>query len=530
MNQKKDKQQLVVLAILDGWGIGQNSEGNAIALADTPNMDFWQKNFPATTLVAHNGPVGLPEGQMGNSEVGHLNIGAGRTVYQDFTRINLSIKSGDFYQNQVLDQVMAEVKDKETSLHLMGLVSDGGVHSHLEHLFALIAMAKEKGLAKNQVKIHCFMDGRDTPPSSGLEYMQQLAVRLREIDCGQVATVCGRYWAMDRDKRWDRVEKAWLALVAGQGRKEKDPVQAVETAYYQEESDEFISPTIIVDEQGKPVGTIKDGDGVICFNFRADRMRELCHAFNDSPDEFEGFDNSSRPKVNMVTMTEYEADFPFKVAFPANEIKMTIGEVISKNELRQLRIAETEKYAHVTYFFNGGNETPFSGEKRILIDSPRDVATYDQKPEMSAPEVTDSLLGTIKRAGEVGKPLQFVVLNFANCDMVGHTGNLEATMEAVATVDRCLGKIYNFLKQSGDILVVTADHGNAEIMIDPDNSEPYTAHSCNPVPFVIVADNYKGVSLKKNGALKDIAPTILTIMGLSIPAEMEGESLIKGDS
>ena len=517
------KNTPLLLAILDGWGIADNSPTNAVAVADTPNMDQWSEEFPYTTLIAHNGMVGLPEGQMGNSEVGHLNIGAGRIVYQDYTRINRAIDSGEFAENQVLNEIMNKVQSGSSALHLCGLLSDGGVHSHINHLFALLRMCKENGLER--VFVHCFMDGRDTPPSSGLEYMRQLVAGMEQIGCGQVATVSGRYWAMDRDKRWDRVEKAWQALVSGKGGTATDPIQAVEDAYGRKETDEFIAPTVLVDTGGAAVAPVSDGDGVFFFNFRADRVRELCHAFSDT--NFKGFDAGKQPELlALATMTEYEADFTFPIAFPPQKMTHILGEELSRNGLHQLRIAETEKYAHVTYFFNGGEEEPFPGEERILIESPRDVATYDLKPGMSAGAVTDALLKGLRENEEAGTPFDVVILNFANGDMVGHTGVLDAAVKACETVDRCMGRIHDYMQEKGGVMLITADHGNAEIMVDPETGEPYTAHSLNPVPLVLVADQFKGCKLQDGGALKDIAPTMLSLLNLPVPAEMEGDDLL----
>jgi 2,3-bisphosphoglycerate-independent phosphoglycerate mutase len=518
------KNTPLLLAILDGWGVAEKSPTNAVAVADTPNMDRWAVQYPHTTLVAHNGMVGLPQGQMGNSEVGHLNIGAGRIVYQDYTRINLAIEKGELRLNPVLNAVMDKVSAAGSALHLLGLLSDGGVHSHIKHLFALLAMCKSKGL--QNVYVHCFMDGRDTPPSSGLGYMRQLVAEIKRLGCGEVATISGRFWGMDRDKRWDRVEKSWQALVEGKGTVATDPVQAVEEAYQRKETDEFITPTVLVDGNGKAVGTIADNDGVIFYNFRADRVRELCHAFGDAG--FKDFDTGRRPRLlELVTMTEYEADFNFPVAFPPQVLSHILGEELSRHGLHQLRIAETEKYAHVTYFFNGGEEKPFAGEERILIESPRDVATYDLKPEMSAEKVTDALLDALQKNEEAGTPFDVVILNFANGDMVGHTGVLEAAVKACETVDRCLGRIHAYMREKNGVMLVTADHGNAEVMVDPKTGGPYTAHSLNPVPLILVADQFKDCSLRNGGALKDIAPTMLTILDLPIPAEMkEGENLL----
>jgi 2,3-bisphosphoglycerate-independent phosphoglycerate mutase len=514
----------LLLAILDGWGVAEPGPANAVALADTPNMDRWTREYPRTTLVAHNGMVGLPEGQMGNSEVGHLNIGAGRIVYQDYTRINLAIEKGELRTNPALTRVMEKVKSAGSTLHLLGLLSDGGVHSHIRHLFALLEMCVECGL--EQVAVHCFMDGRDTPPSSGLGYMVQLLKEIRRIGCGRVATISGRYWAMDRDRRWDRVEKAWQAMVDGQGRMEQDPVAAIEHAYGQDETDEFIKPTVLVGDDGNPVASIGDNDGIIFYNFRADRARELCHAFGDA--DFAEFPVSHRPRLlELVTMTEYEAEFTFPVAFPPLSLTHILGEELSRHGLHQLRIAETEKYAHVTYFFNGGREEPFAGEERILIDSPRDVATYDQKPEMSAGAVTDALLAALAENDRAGTPFDVIILNFANGDMVGHTGILEAAIRACETVDMCLRRIEAAIRARGGTVLVTADHGNAEQMKDPDTGEPYTAHTLNPVPLILVADRFKGCRLEQGGALKDIAPTMLSLLGLPIPEEMaEGRSLL----
>ena len=513
----------VVLAILDGWGIAPASANNAVSVAHTPNMDRWAEEYPCTTLVAHNGLVGLPEGQMGNSEVGHLNIGSGRIVYQDYTRINRAIEQGDFTENPVLTKVMEQVKAAGSRIHFCGLLSDGGVHSHIKHLEALLEMAGERGL---ETKIHCFMDGRDTTPSSGAGYMEELLAAIQRIGCGQVATVSGRYWAMDRDTRWDRVEKAWQDLIDGQGLTAKNPLQAVKEAYAREETDEFMKPTVLLDNEGEPTGRIDDGDAVVFFNFRADRVRELCHAFSDT--DFQNFDVGSRPELlDLVTMTEYEADFTFPLVFPPVSLTRILGEEASRAGLHQLRIAETEKYAHVTYFFNGGEEQPFPGEDRILIESPRDVATYDQKPAMSAMEVTDRLLAALKDQEKAGTPYDLVILNFANGDMVGHTGVLEAAVQACETVDQCLGRIAEQVQTMGGILLVTADHGNAEIMVNSESGQPHTAHTLNPVPLILVSEEHKCCALKDGGgALKDIAPTLMGLLGLEQPEEMEGENLI----
>ena len=516
-------RKTLLLAILDGWGIGRPSPTNAITVARTPNMDRWMAECPWTTLTAHNGQVGLPEGQMGNSEVGHLNIGAGRIVYQDFTRINRAIESGEFFTNPALVAVMDQVKAAGGSLHLLGLLSDGGVHSHIAHLQALLEMAGKKGLER--VFVHCFMDGRDTPPKSGAGYMAELVAAMQRIGCGRVATISGRFWAMDRDTRWDRVEKAWQAITSGRGMTADDPVQAVSAAYLRAETDEFITPTVLVDG-GSPVGTIKDGDGVIFFNFRADRAREMCRAFTE--EDFANFDVTNRPgHLQVMTLTEYESDFNLPVAFPPLSMSHILGEEISNHGRRQLRIAETEKYAHVTYFFNGGRETPFPGEDRILIESPREVATYDLKPEMSARTVTDRLLAALREKQAAGTPYDLVVLNFANGDMVGHTGILEAAVRACETVDECLGRITAFMREQNNTMLITADHGNAEIMADPETGGPYTAHTLNPVPLILLDDEHRECHLENGGALKDIAPTVLSLMGLPVPAEMSGTNLLK---
>ena len=507
----------VLLAILDGWGYAAPSEGNAVALADTPNMDRWQRECPCTTLVAHNGAVGLPEGQMGNSEVGHLNIGAGRIVYQDFTRINREIATGTFRQNPVLAAAMAKAA-KGGKLHLPGLLSDGGVHSHLDHLIALLEMAAGQGLS--EVYIHAFMDGRDTPPKSGAGYMAQLQAAIGRIGVGKVATVCGRYYAMDRDNRWERVALAWQALVDGEAEfTAAEPVAAVEAAYGRGETDEFIKPTLLLDG-GNPVAIIDDGDVVIFFNFRADRARQLTHALTDA--RFEGFARRHAPQLaELVTFTRYDKHFTLPVAFPPQSLTHILGEEVSRHGIRQLRIAETEKYAHVTYFFNGGREEPFPLEERALIPSPKEVATYDQKPEMSAFQVSEELLRRIN-----GMPYGLVVLNFANGDMVGHSGILAAAIKACEAVDQCLGRIVEAFTAQGGVVLVAADHGNAEIMVDPVTGGPFTAHSSNPVPLVMVGNRAQGCGLREGGTLTNIAPTILDLMGLPIPAEMESTSLL----
>jgi len=508
----------VMLAILDGWGYREEVEGNAVAQARTPNMDRWRQECPFTTLVAHNGAVGLPEGQMGNSEVGHLNIGAGRIVYQDFTRINKDIATGAFGDNTVLAGAMTRTAERGAALHLLGLVSDGGVHSHLAHLVALLEMAAKKGLSR--VFVHAFMDGRDTPPRSGDGYIRELEAAISRIGVGQIATVCGRYYAMDRDNRWERVSLAWQALVDGKASHFADSAGvAVADAYGRGENDEFIKPTVIA-RDGQPLATVNDDDSIIFFNFRADRARQLTHAFIDR--EFSQFPLQKRPHLaEFVTFTIYEQDFNLPAAFPPVSLTRILGEEVSSHGLRQLRIAETEKYAHVTYFFNGGREEPFPLEDRVLIPSPREVATYDQKPEMSAPQVTEELLSRLQ-----GNPYSLVVLNFANGDMVGHSGIIPAAIKACEAVDACIGRLVARFTELGGVVLITADHGNAEEMIDRITGGPVTAHSTNPVPLVMVGGKEMTWRLADGGTLTNIAPTIMDLMGLPIPAEMESRSLL----
>ncbi len=507
----------VMLTILDGWGSAPPGPGNAVHLARTPNIDRLTEAWPRCSLVCHGEAVGLPQGQMGNSEVGHLNIGAGRIVFQDITRIDRAVASGEFKNNENLNGLMEKIRQGQGSLHLLGLISDGGVHSSLSHLRALLEMARERGLEK--VFIHAFMDGRDTPPDSGLDYLTEVQGFLDKLGLGAIATVGGRYWGMDRDKRWKRVAKHYQALVQGMGRTTSDPLKAMRSSYDSGETDEFIIPTVVVDGNEKPLGLIRDGDGVVFFNFRADRAREMTRAL--ALDEFDEFDRGNRPDLcGYVTMTLYDDSFGLPVAFPPVRPVETLGQVVSEAGLKQLRIAETEKYAHVTYFFNGGEETPYSGEDRVLIPSPREVETYDQKPEMSAPEVCGRVLAEIDRG-----VYDFIVLNFANGDMVGHTGIIKAAVAACETVDSCVGLIADKILGLGGILLITADHGNAERMIDQDGS-PYTAHSSdNPVPFILAGAG--GRPLRQGGRLGDIAPTVLELMGLGQPPAMTGASLLK---
>jgi 2,3-bisphosphoglycerate-independent phosphoglycerate mutase len=507
----------LLLAILDGWGCGAPGPGNAVHLARTPNMDRWQREYPHTTLVAHGEAVGLPPGQMGNSEVGHLNIGAGRIVYQDLTRINRDLANGDFFGNEVLSGVMARCRRRDRGLHLLGLLSDGGVHSHFDHLVGLLEMAARQGLEK--VYIHAFLDGRDTPPASGKSYLEKLEAELERIGVGRIATLCGRYYAMDRDNRWERVEMAWRALVQGKGVVGAEPRVALFNAYAHGETDEFVKPTVIVGSDGL-LPHIAGGDSVIFFNFRADRARQLTRAFTDA--DFTGFVREGRPDLaEFVTFTEYDREFQLPVAFPPVVLTHILGEEVSRHGLPQLRIAETEKYAHVTFFFNGGREKPYPGEERILVPSPREVATYDLKPEMSARLVTEELLARLAE-----KRFRLIVLNFANCDMVGHSGVLAAAIQACETVDECLGRLVAEVLAQDGVALVTADHGNAEIMRDPVDGGPFTAHSANPAPFLVIDREHRSARLAEGGSLRDIAPTILELLGLPVPVEMEGQSLI----
>ncbi|MEN6413888.1 MAG: 2,3-bisphosphoglycerate-independent phosphoglycerate mutase [Veillonellales bacterium] len=504
----------IALLILDGWGIGRPDDpSNAIANSATPHMNLLPELYPATSLACSGEAVGLPEGQMGNSEVGHLNIGAGRVVYQELTRITKAIATGEFFDNRVLRRVMEQAKAGRGVLHLMGLLSDGGVHSHIRHLYALLEMAKRQGIS--QVYVHCFLDGRDVPPSSGIEYVKDLENKMAELGIGRIASIAGRYYAMDRDKRWERVEKAYNALVQRQGQHAATAQAAVEQSYAQGQTDEFVIPTVV---DNCSDGGIQAGDGVIYFNFRPDRGRQLTRAFVDA--DFAGF---IRPQgllsLHFATMTQYDETLAVPVAYAPQYLKNTLGEVFSRQGLTQLRIAETEKYAHVTFFFNGGEEKPFTGEERVLIPSPK-VATYDLKPEMSALAVTDKVVAEIK----TGR-YDLIILNYANGDMVGHTGKLAAAVQAVATVDSCLGRVVDAMRDRGGITCITADHGNAECMADPATGEPFTAHTTNRVPFILVAEKYKGAKLRA-GSLADISPTILELVGIEIPPEMTGRSLL----
>jgi len=500
----------IALIIMDGFGISAQTKGNAVARASKPNLDRLMQKYPNTIIAASGLAVGLPKGQMGNSEVGHLNLGAGRVVYQDYTRISLAVEENKLRENPVLAEIMDKAKANGKKQHFLGLLSDGGVHSHNTHLYALLEMAKERGL--KDVYVHAVLDGRDVPPKSALAYFQELDTEMRTIDVGKVATIAGRYYTMDRDKRWERVEQGYRALTEGRGYRAGTPEQAVTDGYNRGESDEFLKPTI-VDQQG----LIEDGDCIIFFNFRPDRAREITRAFVD-PD-FREFERANI-KVNFACMTQYDATIDAPVAYAPQNLDDTLGEIISRAGLTQLRIAETEKYAHVTYFFNGGKETPNPGEDRVLIPSPK-VATYDLQPEMSAYQVTDAVVERI-RSGNY----YLIILNFANPDMVGHTGIFEAAVKAVETVDACVGRVVEEILAQGGAVLLIADHGNAEKMIDLATGQPHTAHTTNPVPFVLILDDEKAHQLREGGVLADVAPTILDLMGIPVPKAMTGKSLM----
>ncbi len=504
-----------VLLILDGYGERKEKEGNAIALANTPVMDKLKKEFPYVEGQASGLFVGLPDGQMGNSEVGHMNMGAGRIVYQELTRITKAIEDGDFFENKALKEAVEHCKKENSALHFMGLVSSGGVHSHIGHIYGLLELAKRAGLKK--VYLHAFLDGRDTPPDSGKSFLMDVEKKMRELGVGEIATISGRYYAMDRDKNYDRVEKAYRAMVDGTGEKASSVEEAIDASYAKKVYDEFVLPTVI--EKDGTVHTVSDGDAMIFFNFRPDRAREICHAFCD--DEFNFFNRGARKKVFFVCFTDYDPTIPNKrVAFEKEEIHNTLGEVVSNLGKNQLRIAETEKYAHVTFFFNGGKEEPYKNEDRILVPSPKEVPTYDLKPEMSCYTVTEKLTEAI-RSGKY----DLVVANFANPDMVGHTGVLSAAIKAIEVVDECMGKVVDAVESMHGNLFILADHGNADIMIDEKTGEPYTAHTTNPVPFILVSEEKH--KLREGGCLADVAPTLLELMGIPQPKEMTGKSLLE---
>ncbi|HLG96491.1 MAG TPA: 2,3-bisphosphoglycerate-independent phosphoglycerate mutase [Bryobacteraceae bacterium] len=503
----------LVLTILDGWGYSPTRDGNAIAAAQKPTYDLLLRKYP-NTLVNTSGPsVGLPEGQMGNSEVGHLNIGAGRVIYMDVTRIDMMISSGEFFKNPVLLDSMRHARTHR--LHLMGLCSDGGVHSLLTHLYALLKLAKQQ--AVEHVFVHCFMDGRDTPPESGADYLEQVQREIRQIGAGVIASVSGRYYAMDRDKRWDRIERAFGAMVLGNGAKFTDPVAAVKRSYEHGTTDEFIEPVTIVDNKDQPLGLIRDDDACIFFNFRADRGREMTMALTDAA--LEKPSRSLAPKnLHFTTMTEYDKTFHVPFVLPREPPNNILADVMAQLNWKNLRVAETEKYAHVTYFFNGGNEKPYPGEERELVQSPK-VATYDLKPEMSAAGITAVVVKAIEQ-----RAFDVIVMNYANADMVGHSGKMAPTVQAVEAVDAGLGEIYAALLRSGGAWIITADHGNAETMIDPVTKGPHTYHTTNPVPFILVVDDTRR-PLRSGGALQDISPTILGFLGENQPKDMTGRDL-----
>lgn len=505
-----------VLMILDGYGLNEKTQGNAIKLAKTPVMDKLMKEYPFVRGNASGMAVGLPEGQMGNSEVGHLNMGAGRIVYQELTRITKEIQDGDFFKNDALLEAIKNCKKNNSSLHLYGLLSDGGVHSHITHLYALLELAKKEGLT--DIYVHAFLDGRDTPPTSGKGFAQELTDKMEALGVGKIATVMGRYYVMDRDNRWDRVEKAYNAMVLGKGETASTGVKAIQQSYDAGKNDEFVEPTVVM-ENGKPVATIKENDSIIFFNFRPDRAREITRAFCD--DKFDGFKREKgRIPLTYVCFSEYDVTIENKiVAFHKVSVDNTFGEFLAANHKTQLRLAETEKYAHVTFFFNGGVEVPNEGEERILVKSPK-VATYDLQPEMSALEVAENLVTAIK-----SQKYDVIIINFANPDMVGHTGIQDAAVKAVEAVDKCVGMAYDALISVDGQMFICADHGNVEQLIDYSNGEPFTAHTTNDVPFILV--NYdKEYTLKEGGCLADIAPTLIEMMGLKQPGEMTGKSLL----
>ena len=507
--------QPVILVVLDGFGINPKREGNAIANASMPNMDSLLRNYPTSSLSMSGLDVGLPDGQMGNSEVGHMILGAGRIVYQDLTLIHKDIDEGNFGNNPVILNALRTIKTAGGRLHLMGLLGDGGVHSHQRHMEALVEMAQREKVGP--VYLHLFLDGRDTPPNSAEQFMLDLNEKLKTWPNVKIATITGRYYAMDRDKRWDRVEKAYHCLTEGAGKLADSPLEAIRSSYNEGVTDEFVLPTMV--RSANPEGLIRDGDGVIFFNFRADRARELTRAFIDA--DFNEFARKRRLNLAIyTTMTQYDETFKVPVAYPPRELRKILGEVASQHGLKQLRIAETEKYAHVTYFFNGGEEKEFPGEQRILIPSPKDVPTYEFKPEMSAREVTEAL---VKKFSE--DPINLVIANFANADMVGHTGNFEASIKACEVIDECLGRVVDAALSRKARVLITADHGNIEQLIDYDTGMPHTAHTINRVPIILVDEGRKRSRLKEGTAI-DVAPTVLQLLELPQPPEMTGHSLI----
>ena len=506
-------EKVKMLMILDGFGINPNKEGNAIALANTPNIDKLMKKYPVAEIHTSGADVGLPEGQMGNSEVGHTNIGAGRIVYQELTRITKSIEDGDFFTNQEFIEAIDNCKKNNSKLHILGLVSDGGVHSHIRHLYGLLEMAKRRDF--EDVYIHCFLDGRDTPPASAETYIMKLEEKMREKGVGKIASISGRFYAMDRDKRWERVKKCYDAIVNGEGNKSGSAISAIESSYQKEVFDEFVEPTLICNGD-TPIATIGENDSVIFFNFRPDRAREITRALVDP--NFDGFENKDL-NLFFVCFTSYDETMPnVRIAFKKDPLVNTFGEVVSKKGYTQLRIAETEKYAHVTFFFNGGEEKQYEGEDRILIPSPK-VETYDMKPELSAYEVTEKVVDAIN-----SQKYNAIILNYANPDMVGHTGSLDAAIKAIETIDECVGKVVEAILNNDGTLLITADHGNSEQMIDYKTGEPHTAHTTNPVPIILVSNDNKYKI--KTGRLADLAPTLLELMNIEKPKEMTGNSLL----
>jgi len=508
----------VMLMILDGWGINENiNEKNAIRDANPKNFIEIEKTYPSTRISAAGEAVGLPDGQMGNSEVGHLNIGAGRVIYQPLVKISKDVREGTIIDNKVLFEAMTKAKENNKAVHLAGLVSDGGVHSHIDHLIGLVKMAKK--LEVEKVYIHAFTDGRDTAPKSALGFIEQLESELEILGTGKIATVSGRYYSMDRDTNWDKTEKAYRAIVFGEGDKHLSAKKAIETSYSEDSTDEFIKPTVIVDAAGNASGKVHDGDTFICFNFRPDRARQITRAIND--ENFEHFVRGNNPKTHYVCMRQYDSTIDAEVAYEDDDISDTFGEVVAKAGLKQLRTAETEKYAHVTFFFNGGKEAQFEGEERLLVASPK-VATYDLQPEMSAYELTDKVEAALNE-----DKYDMIILNYANPDMVGHTGDIEATEKAILAVDSCMKRIADKILEKDGVLLVTADHGNADLMVDPNTGVPFTAHTTNPVPLILISNRYKDTKLKDGGKLADLAPTLLEILGVKKPESMTGMSLIE---
>lgn len=509
----KDNKR-VLLCIMDGWGLNNKCSKDAVTTANTPNFDKLKKEEKYTTINASGEYVGLPDGQMGNSEVGHLNLGAGRIVYQDLTRINKAIREGSFFENKALNEAVEHAKKNDSSLHLYGLVSTGGVHSSFDHLKALVKLAADKGLKK--VYVHAFLDGRDTPPKSAIDFLAELEKELQKYNLPQIATISGRYWAMDRDNRWERVEKAYNALLFGEGEKAKNSDEAIKESYAKDITDEFVEPTITNDD---PNSRIKDNDAIIFFNYRPDRAREITRAMTF--EDFDGFARKAkRNNLFYVCFTQYDETFPLTIAFPPEKLTNILGDVLDANNVKQFRTAETEKYAHITFFFNGGEEKSGKLETRALVASPK-VATYDMQPQMSAPQVCENVLKALE-----DPQYGFILVNFANPDMVGHTGVFDAAVKACETVDNCVGQIAQKAKENGVIMLLTADHGNAECMEDPNTHTPFTAHTTNPVPFILINGN-NAYELKETGALCDVAPTVLEILGIKQPEEMTGHSLIK---